>query len=414
MGVIRNSEVGLTVNVIGCGYVGYPLALLAAAAGHDVLAVDINPEVIRSINDARPVTDEPGLGDLLEVARSSQKLRGAASPEVSDVFVICVPTPVAEDGRTPDLSMVAAAAHSVAPRLRSGAMVIVESTVPPGTCRALVAPILEEGGLRVGADFFLAHCPERILPGRTLEELTTGERVIGGIDADSAEAARRFYRTFSKGELIETNLETAEFCKLMENTFRDVNIALANQIAELADRHGVDPLEAIRIANGHPRVNYLIPGIGVGGHCIPVDPWFLVGGEDDGALIVTARLVNDRRPGRVAEVLMTLIAGVDGPRVVLAGASYKPNVSDIRNSPALTIRDRLQEAGADVVVYDPLVPEFAGDLAEMSAGADLMAILVPHSVVLAEIFRMRAVLEDVMRQAIVVDVSSGVPRELDR
>lgn len=405
------SEPSHRVVVVGSGRVGYPLALLAARAGHQVLAVDSAPEVVAAIRQGAAVEDEPGLDALARRPDVRSRLSAATHPDKGDVFVIAVPTPLDQSGRGADLSMVEAATRSVAPFLRPGNLVIVESTVPPGTCRDLVAPLISESGLVPGLDVRLAHCPERVLPGATLTELVHNDRVLGGIDAESAEAARRFYAGFVRGDLVATDDVTAELCKLVENAYRDVNIALANQVASLADSFGVDPDEAIALANRHPRVDLLSPGIGVGGHCIPLDPWFLHNGDpDETVLIDTARAINDAQPLHVAAQIRDKVGQHPNPRVLLIGTTYKPDVADVRESPALRVRAALEAAGIVVRAYDPLTQRYSGDLVELAAGTDLAVILVPHRSAVAELQARSAEVLAAMRTPSIVDFSSGRAR----
>ena len=391
---------------------GYPLSLLLAQAGYAVVAIDVDERKVEAVNSGEPLVQEPGFPELVDLVARSGRLTAATVPEPSDVFIIAVPTPVDEGGRNADLSSVAAATRSIVPLLRPGNLVIVESTVPPGTCTDLVAPILNESGLNVGDDLLLAHCPERVHPGATLDELAHVDRIIGGINRRAAEMASEFYESFVEGGLVLTDATTAEVSKLMENAFRDVNIALANQVAEIAWGHGVDPVEAVRIANGHPRVNYLAPGIGVGGHCIPVDPWFLVPASmETNGVIEAARIVNDRQPQNVTEHIIAEVSDVPSAKIVLIGAAYKPEVDDIRNSPALVVRDRLRARGFRVDTYDPLVPEYSGELVEMARDADLLAILVPHRQVVGDLRANAGPIARSMGTLRIVDFSTGVPRD---
>jgi UDP-N-acetyl-D-mannosaminuronic acid dehydrogenase len=386
---------------------------MAATAGHTVLAVDTDDEIVTAINAGFPLSAEPEVAALSAAVARSGRLTASDAPRPGDVFIIAVPTPVDESGRRADLTSVEVATRSIVPHLRSGNLVIVESTVPPGTCMRLVSTILEESGLSVTDDVLLAHCPERVYPGETVEEMTRVDRIIGGISERSTSAAQRFYASFVEGDLIETDILTAEFTKLMENTYRDVNIALTNQIGAIAAHHGIDPNEAIRIANGHPRVSFLAPGIGVGGHCIPVDPWFLITDEDDDGVIGAARRVNEMQPDRVTQLIAEQVDGVDSPRIVLAGAAYKAEVVDTRNAPALRIRSALADRGFDVVTYDPLVPQYGGDLLGMATGADLLVVLVPHRRVTDEIRSQVPSLRSLMRRERIIDLSGGVVREFD-
>jgi UDP-N-acetyl-D-mannosaminuronic acid dehydrogenase len=301
---------------------------------------------------------------------------------VADVFIIAVPTPLRED-KTADMSYVVRAAESVLPHLRPGNLVILESTSPPGTCRDLLAPILARSGLRPGENLHLAHCPERVLPGRILLELIKNDRVIGGLRPGCAERARELYARFVEGEIFLTDATTAEMVKVLENTYRDVNIALANEAALICESLGIDFAEARRFANRHPRVNVHAAGPGVGGHCISVDPWFLVERAPSAArLIRCARERNDGMPEHVAGETRRLLEDIAAPKVAVLGLAYKGDVDDIRESPAIHVVELLQAAGIAVAVHDPHVK--AGPFALQSldgalSGADLLLLLTDHS-----------------------------------
>lgn len=374
--------------VVGTGYVGLPAALMWAKSGNQVVGVDINENVVRAINERTMLINEDKLHALMNDESVRANLTAQQVPEAADVFVIAVPTPVDALKKVADLAFVESAVNSICPYLRKGNLVIIESTIPPMTCRGLVKSLIEnKTGLNVPADIKLAHCPERILPGDIWYEIINNDRLIGGVDATSTQAAIEIYSKFVKGQLIPTNDLVAELSKLMENTYRDINIALANELSMICERVGVDPREAIRLANRHPRVNILNPGIGVGGHCIPVDPWFLKEiAPTDSALITAARLVNDAMPGHVAAKIRKLVRHIDNPKIVAIGAAYKRNCEDVRESPAIEVVDLLTEDGYDVKHYDPLVPKMQyGNLPEACMGADLLVILVSHDCVIQEI-----------------------------
>lgn len=377
------------VCVIGAGYVGLPLAVMLARNDYDVLCVDIQPRIVAAINAGRiPFAEQP-LADAFDSDLVRRNLRAGAAPDPADIFVIAVPTPVDRRRRIADLSDVKSAVASIVPCLEPGNLVIVESTVPPLTCRNVILPIIEGRGLKVGTDIYLAHCPERILPGNIVEEIIGNDRIIGGVTPEAAERAARLYRSFIRGELLQTDDVTAELCKLMENTYRDVNLALANEFAAVCGTLGVDVLEAIRLANRHPRVEILRPGIGTGGHCIPVDPWFIHEVDPDNArLIETARRINDEVPARIAAKIRQSVAGIDAPRIALIGAAYKPDTADVRESPAVHIAQSLTSDGFAVSTYDPHVTEYewpVGGVLEVARGMDCLAILVEHSVVRDEL-----------------------------
>ena len=394
--------------VLGLGYIGLPTASMFATHGFQVLGVDANQAVVEILNNGGVHIEEPGLKTLVQAALKSGRLRISAQPTESDAFVIAVPTPIHPD-KTADMRYVRSAAEDIVPYLRRGNLVILESTSPPGTTKELVVPILERAGLEAGKDFMVAHSPERVLPGRILAELIQNDRVIGGIDQASAETARELYAPFVQGTIVLTDATTAEMIKLMENTYRDVNIALANEFALLAERLGVDGWEAIEIANRHPRVNILRPGPGVGGHCIAVDPWFLVEAAPQTAkLIRQARSVNDSMPAHVVELVRRALDGVKAPVVAALGATYKADVDDVRESPALEVIRGLQEHGYIVRIYEPHVHKLPGDLNDSlvqsleaaAEGADCLLLLVNHR----EFASLQpASLGPMMRRRVVVD-----------
>ena len=342
------------VCVIGLGYIGLPTASILATHGLRVIGVDVNLQVIKTLRDGKLHIQEPGLRTLVHAALGSGNLIVKDQPEEAEAFIIAVPTPFYDDKKA-DLRAVMSAARSVVPYLRQGNLVVLESTSPPRTTIDILAPILSETGLRPGIDYYLAYSPERVLPGQILRELIENARVIGGVDVTSAEAGRDLYATFALGDIVLTDSTTAEMVKLMENTYRDINIAIANEFARLADRFGVNIWEAISYANQHPRINILKPGPGVGGHCISVDPWFLVEAAPDlTSLISTARKVNDNQPNYVIEQLCKLSrGGLLGKRIAVLGLTYKADVDDIRESPAIEVIRLLIQAGAIVKAFDP-------------------------------------------------------------
>jgi len=379
--------------VLGLGYIGLPTASTFATHGLKVLGVDVNPVVVQTLHNGELHIHEPGLRTLVQTALGSGNLLINAKPEPADAYIIAVPTPFFGNKRA-DMSYVISAAEAILPCLRPGNLVILESTSPPRTTCDLVTPILERSGFKAGTDFHLAYSPERVLPGQILRELVENARVIGGVDLASAQAGRDLYSIFVRGDIILTDATTAEMVKLMENTYRDVNIAIANEFTRLAERFGVDVWEAISIANRHPRVNILRPGPGVGGHCIGVDPWFLVETAPDlTRLIRAARLVNDSQPefvvslvrralGKAGLLLGDSLAGV---RITALGLAYKPDVDDLRESPAIEVVNLLSQAGAVVRAYEPYKIEAqirgvitASTLESALSDAQLILLLVAH------------------------------------
>jgi UDP-N-acetyl-D-mannosaminuronic acid dehydrogenase len=402
------------VAVVGMGYVGLPAAILLARAGHEVVGVDVNESVIKAVNEGVLHIDEVEFAAMMASPEVRASLRATKTLEPADAFLIAVPTPLEYPRKTADLSMVEAATESLVPHLRRGALVVLESTVPPLTCRNVMTPILERSGLKVGPDIHLAHCPERILPGHVFHEIVHNDRIIGGVDAASTEAARALYATFVKGELIATDDVTAELCKLMENTYRDVNIALANELASVCESLGVDIHRAIDIANRHPRVDILRPGIGVGGHCIAIDPWFIAEADPESSVLIpTARRINDARPAKIAALIRQAVADVAEPKIVCLGATYKPDTYDLRESPAIEIVEMLTHDGYDVRLADPLTREYPlGALAEAVKGCDLLVTLVPHKRIKAQLSDEWTAVVASMRRPRIVDVSGGAMRPI--
>jgi UDP-N-acetyl-D-mannosaminuronic acid dehydrogenase len=372
--------------VLGLGYIGLPTAALLAARGHDVLGVDVDPQRLDLM--VQGVLRESGLMELIEVGVLSGRLRTGTTVHEADTFVICVPTPHVAGRQDLTLADVLAAIESIAPHLRKGNLVVLESTVPPGTTDDVIRPCLDRlSGLSCGSDYFLAYCPERVLPGNLVHELAHNARIVGGVDDESGRRAAALFRTIVSGEVLVTGSRTAEMSKLMENTYAAVNIALANELAWLAEYAGIDVREAIALANRHPRVNLMNPGPGVGGHCIPVDPWFLVDGTPASACLISQALrTNDGMPGRVASAIGDALARIgkpiSGARVVLMGVAYKGGVDDVRESPALGVATWLWESGADVIFQDPIATGFPHpvepDLLAAVSGADALAVIADH------------------------------------
>lgn len=382
--------------VLGLGYIGLPTASTFAANGLKVIGVDINPHVIETLQSGKIHIHEPGLRDVVEKAVHSGNLVVSLQPEEADAFLIAVPTPFYEDqtkeyeGRKyklADMRAVTTAAEAIVPCLRKGNLVILESTSPPRTTTDLITPILERSGLKAGIDFFLCYSPERVLPGQILRELIENARVVGGITPESAKAGHELYAIFVKGDIIETDATTAEMVKLMENTTRDVNIAIANEFSRLADKFGVDVWEAISLANLHPRINILNPGPGVGGHCISVDPWFFVETAPElTPLIYHARLVNDTQPHFVIEKVKQALGDLQDKKIAALGLAYKPDVDDLRESPASEVVQLLQQEGAEVKVWEPFKPDAKIEDIAMAPSfdaalkdADLILLLVKHT-----------------------------------
>jgi len=382
--------------ILGLGYIGLPTASTFARHGLKVVGVDTNPRIIETLRSGNLHIHEPGLGTVLESALESGNLTVSTDPEEADAFLIAVPTPFYPDThgeydgrqyRRADMRAVISATEAIVPHLRQGNLVVLESTSPPRTTVDLVAPILERSGLIAGSDFFVCYSPERVLPGQILRELIENPRIVGGITPESAAAGRDLYATFVKGEILETDATTAEMVKLMENTTRDVNIAIANEFSRLAEKFGVDVWEAITLANRHPRINILNPGPGVGGHCISVDPWFLVEAAPElTSLIYQARQVNDAQPHFVLEKVRQALGSLKEKKIAALGLAYKPDVDDLRESPATEVVYLLQQEGAQVKVWEPFKPDadmqgidMACTLDEAILDADALLLLVKHT-----------------------------------
>lgn len=370
--------------VIGLGYIGLPTASILSSKGYDVLGVDINPDVVNTINQGKIHIVEPDLDILVKSAVQSGKLKASLKPDKADIFYICVPTPFKDD-HEPDISYVEAASEAIAPLVEKGNLVILESTSPPKTTER-VAQILKKSGLNIGKDVFVAHAPERVLPGRILHEAIYNDRIIGGINKESSEVCRSFYESFVMGEIFVTDSVTAEMAKLCENAFRDVNIAFANELSLICDKLGINVWELIKLANKHPRVNILSPGAGVGGHCIAVDPWFIVHSAPlESRIIRTAREVNNSKPEIVIEKVVKMASKLKHPVIGCMGLSYKPDIDDLRESPAKYIVESLvKKQVGDVLVCEPNVEKVKNpaitlvNCDTLLKKADIIVALVAH------------------------------------
>ena len=387
--------------VMGLGYIGLPVASMLASQGHDVVGCDVNAKVVESINAGHAHFFEPDLDMLLTAAVSTGRLRAQTTPAEADYFIIAVPTPIDAEKR-PDMSFVESATAAIAPVLRKGSTIILESTSPVGATEKIAATL---AGLRPdlafpryqtsdqqAPDVHVAHCPERILPGRMLTELVNNDRIIGGVTPACARKAAELYRPAVNGDSFLTDSRTAELVKLVENASRDVNIALVNELSTICDRLGVDVWRAIALANKHPRVNLLQPGVGVGGHCIAVDPWFIVAlAPDEARLIRTAREVNDAKPHHVVAKIAAHAERLREPVVACLGLAYKADIEDLRESPAVEVAEALAgRAGMRVLACEPNIKELPRALScranvelapldEAIARADIVAVLVGHS-----------------------------------
>ncbi|MFP8835083.1 UDP-N-acetyl-D-mannosamine dehydrogenase [Hydrogenophaga sp. XSHU_21] len=354
-----------TVSIIGLGYIGLPTAAVLASRGVHVIGVDVNTHAVDTVNSGRVHIVEPDLDALVSDVVRQGLLRATTRPEAADAFVIAVPTPF-RDEHVPDLSYVEAAAKAIAPVLQAGNLVILESTSPVGATEQLAAWLAEARpdltfpqNSGEAAQIQVAYCPERVLPGKVLSELVENDRVVGGVTPACARRAADLYRVFVKGECLITNARTAEMCKLTENSFRDVNIAFANELSLICDELDISVWELIRLANHHPRVSILQPGPGVGGHCIAVDPWFIVHSSPQRArLIRTAREVNDSKPHFVAGRITEAAAAHPAPVIACLGLAFKPDIDDLRESPAVEIVHMLAtHAAGRLLVVEPHVDQ---------------------------------------------------------
>lgn len=371
-----------SVCIVGLGYIGLPTAALLASRGYTVHGVDINDKVVATINRGGIHIVEPDLDTFVRAAVDSGRLKAYTKPVASDIFMICVPTPFVDEGTaipTPDLSYVKSATEMVAPFVKPGNTVILESTSPVGTTE-MIRDILKAKGVDL-TDVAIAYCPERVLPGKIMHELVTNDRIVGGIDDFSANKVSEFYRDFVSGSVLQTNARTAEMTKLTENSFRDVNIAFANELSMLCEKLRVNVWELISLANRHPRVNILQPGPGVGGHCISVDPWFLVHQAPETArLIQTARIVNDSKPEFVLEQIYREVEKRKATSVCFLGLSFKANIDDLRESPALEIvRKFAQQKKCEVFAVEPHVEELPADLISLGVHNAKLADAVERS-----------------------------------
>lgn len=377
------STVDLKICVIGLGYIGLPTASLLGTKGFSVHGVDVSQHVVDTINEGKIHIVEPDLDIMVRSAVNAGNLKAGLEPVEADVFIIAVPTPFKGD-HEPDLSYVESATKLIAPYIKKGNLVILESTSPVGTTDEVVASILKEKGYNIDTDVFVAHCPERVLPGRILVELVENDRIVGGVNQLATEKAVEFYKTFVRGEVLATDSRTAEMAKLTENSSRDVSIAFANELSLICDEEGINVWELIELANRHPRVNILNPGPGVGGHCIAVDPWFIVARSPESAkLIRTARQVNDDKPDWVIDKVKSRAEKFKNPVIGCMGLAFKADVDDLRESPALEIvRKLVADNIGEVIVSEPNI-ESHDEFVIMKRDdvlnkADIILILVDH------------------------------------
>lgn len=378
----------MTLCIIGLGYIGLPTATMFASHGVHVVGVDISQKAIDTINQGKAHIIEPDLDQAVKDAVASGRLKAQLMPEVADYYIICVPTPFKEQPGIPepDITYVVDAAEKIAPFLRDGAVIIIESTSPVGTTD-IVDQVFKDHGVK--ASYHLAYCPERVLPGKILHELIHNDRVVGGLTPEAATKAADLYRKFVQGKIVETTAKTAEMCKLTENSYRDVNIAFANELSLICDKEGIDVYELIGLANLHPRVKILQPGCGVGGHCIAVDPWFIVSRDPENAQIIhTARRVNNHKADWCVEKIDQAVKEFREkhdrePVIACLGLAFKPDIDDLRESPALHITGALVGRSYEVVAVEPHIEEHGSlklvTLDDALGRADILVGLVAHS-----------------------------------
>lgn len=370
--------------VIGLGYIGLPTSAMFANSGIKVVGVDVTKHVVETLNKGKMHIEEPGLDIYVKEMVESGMFKAQLEPEEADAFIIAVPTPNKDDEyRGCDLTYVINATKAILPYLKNDDLVIVESTIGPRTIDDVVKPLIEEAGFVVGQDIYLAHCPERVLPGQIIKEMIENNRICGGYTRACAEKAAELYRNFVKGEIVITDAKTAEMSKLMENTFRDVNIALANELAKVCNYLDINVLDVIEMANKHPRVNIHWPGPGVGGHCLAVDPYFIVEKSPDLAKIIAlSRETNNSMPQFVVENTEKILRDIKNPKVAVFGLTYKGNIDDMRESPAMEVVEMLKEKGYDLALYDPHINNEELELLDFESaidGADMILILADHN-----------------------------------
>lgn len=402
-----------SICVVGLGYIGLPTAVMFANHGIKVHGVDVNPAAVKSIQEKKLHIEENGLQERLNKAVDEGFLTASTTPQEADVFIVAVPSPINPDN-TANLEYVRQATASIVPFVKKGNLVILESTVPPKTVEHVMLPELIKANLEFGVDLFVAHSPERVIPGRIFEELVNNDRIVGGIDEKSSQMTKELYQTFVNGTIHLTDATTAELVKVMENTYRDVNIAFANELAKMAEKLDVNIWEAIKFANYHPRVNVHFPGPGVGGHCIAVDPWFLVelGGEQ-AQIIHMSRNTNDSMPSYTAQKTQAILNEnkIAGGKVAVLGLAFKGNVDDMRESPSTIVIDELQNLGLEVISYDPHIKENkhatqTQSLEEATKDADIIVVLTDHNE-----FKAYDAKEIIVKNKIVFDTKNCLNRE---
>lgn len=369
----------MKICIIGQGYIGLPTAALFAKNGCNVLGVDIDEGIVNNLNKGKIHIEEPGIGDIIKKAVEKNVYHASMNPEKSDVFIITVPTPYIKENYSCDLSYVIAACNEILDYVEKGNTIIVESTIAPMSTDNIIKPIFEDKGFIIGEDIYLAHCPERVLPGQIINELINNDRIVGGITPLCSDKAAEVYSIFVKGNIMKTEAKTAELSKCMENTFRDVNIALANELAKISAEIGVNALDVIKLANKHPRVNIHSPGPGVGGHCLAIDPYFIYALAPDTAKIIKlARDTNKSMPSFVSEYVEKILDTEKDAKIAILGVSYKGNTGDTRESPAFEIINLLKNKYT-LSIHDPHVEnDNFESFEEATKDASLCLILSDH------------------------------------
>lgn len=401
--------------VVGLGYIGLPTAVMFANHGLYVHGVDVNEKAVELIKNKQLHIEENGLQERLESAVDNGHFTVGRTAEEADIFIIAVPSPINED-KTANLNYVREATKSIVPYVRKGNLVILESTVPPRTVEDVMLPVLKETGLELGSELFVSHSPERVIPGKVFEELVNNDRIVGGINEESSRLTVELYKTFVKGNIHVTDATTAEMVKVIENTYRDVNIAFANELAKISEKIGVNAWEAIKLANYHPRVNIHLPGPGVGGHCIAVDPWFLTELQPELAKIISlSRHTNDSMPEYTALKTKSLLdeKGIQHGRVAVLGLAFKGNIDDMRESPSTDVLHHLEKLGVDYTAFDPHIKENkierqTQSLDEAVAHADVILILTDHNE-FKEL--LPSAVENHMRTKVIFDTKNCIERD---
>lgn len=370
-----------TINVIGLGYIGLPTALLFASHGYKVRGVEIKEAIVNDLRGGKVHIDEPEIGQLMKSTLASGNLEIEKHCMQADIFIITVPTPLTREGKG-DMSQVIKAVQSMLPYLQKDNIVIIESTCKVGTTEELVRPILEQAGWKIGEDIYLGYCPERVLPGQIIKELKYNSRIIGGTNEETTKRIKAVYQAFVEAEILETDTRTAEMCKLVENSFRDINIAFANELAKCCEQVGINVWELIRLCNQHPRVNVHEPGPGVGGHCIAIDPYFLIESlPEHSQLIRQARTINESMPEYMLDKIKRIVGKLEGEKVTLLGLTYKANSNDLRESPIVKLVELLEKEGCELSIVDSHIHQFRyleEDILKAAQKSSLIVVGVNH------------------------------------